>query len=69
MRLDDYAEKGTKKRSIIDLHFEGYPPSEIDKELELAPGDAKKTVLDYWRTDDAWHYHEKHSHRVTNNCV
>lgn len=64
MRLDDYAEEGTKKRTIIDLHFQGYPPSRIDYELELTPGEARKTVLDYWRMDNDAKYHERHSHRI-----
>lgn len=42
-------------RDILRLHYDkGMPPSEIDRKLELRPGNAHDTICDYWAFDKAY---------------
>ena len=47
-RLESYAREGSTERKIIERHFQGMAPSEIDKELKLKPGTAHNEVVMYW---------------------
>ena len=46
--LDHYAGADTVTRKILDMHYAGKAPSEIDKELKLVPGTAHDEVVMYW---------------------
>lgn len=62
MSFDDYAKPGTKRRRILDMHYQGMPPSRIDARLGLMPGEAHDIVVDYWDWDDAIHHNEIRDH-------
>lgn len=47
-RLDSYARPGSTERKIIEMHFSGLAPSEIDKILKLRPGTAHNEIVMYW---------------------
>lgn len=47
-----YCDKyGPKKKAILDMHFDGAPPSRIDKELDLPSGTARREVCRFWYWD------------------
>lgn len=48
MRREDYAEEGTVEKKIVDLHFLGKSPSQIDEELGLPAGTAHDEIVKYW---------------------
>lgn len=59
-----FLEERPHARKILDLHFNGLAPSQIDAELGLLMGDSKRAILEYWKFDDAWYRHVKHKHRT-----
>lgn len=63
MSFNDYAIEGTQKHEILRLHYLGHSPSQIDAELELLMGDAKRTIIGYWEWDKREH---QQTHRKRN---
>lgn len=53
--IEDYAMEGTKPRCILEMHFAGMPPSEIDRILDLVDGEAKREIVRFWAWDKEEH--------------
>lgn len=45
--------KDQTERAILNLHFTGKTPAEIDSELNLRKGTAHKVITDYWNWDSS----------------
>ena len=65
MSYKSYCKEGTQERAILDLHFQGYAPSQIDSELELLLGTAHRVVTEYW----AWDKRQYVKSKKSNVCV
>lgn len=53
--LYTYTARDYRKRNILDLHFKGLAPSEIEKTLMLHQDEARFTISDYWLYDKLTH--------------
>lgn len=44
-----FIDKNPKLGDIITMHFSGMPPSQIDEELLMKTGRAKKAIIEFWK--------------------
>ena len=48
---DDYVKENATRERVLSKHYDGKPPSEIDSELGLLPGESKRIVVNWWKYD------------------
>ena len=36
---------------VLSRHYDGKPPSEVDDEFGLLPGESRRIVVDWWKYD------------------
>lgn len=48
---ESYVKENATRERVLSKHYDGKPPSEIDSELGLLPGDARRIVVNWWKYD------------------
>ena len=47
----EYVKDNDTRAQVLSRHYDGKPPSEIDTELGLLPGESKRIVVNWWKCD------------------
>ena len=48
---ENYIKDNDTRAQVLSRHYDGKPPSEIDSELGLFPGESKRIVVNWWKYD------------------
>lgn len=49
--MDEYCKGNPRVREILEMHYAGFAPSQIDSALLLHRNEARFTISDYWLFD------------------
>lgn len=48
---EEFCKRDRKRKQILDLHYDGVAPSDIDGVLLLHRNEARYTISEYWEYD------------------
>lgn len=62
--VEEFSDGREQAKKILGMHYDGMTPTEIDAELGLPSGTAKRTIVEYWKFDDSWYRYSKYQKRT-----